>query len=215
MAARGVLNTKLTFVHGWGFNASVWKAIISYLPDCDISTVDLGFIRGSDMGEPELARGTVIIGHSLGVLWSLKHLPECPAALISICGFDRFSPPVPGRNLEIMKRGLMKDHAAQLAYFWRSCGVSPVAEEAFLNRDGLSMGLDWLAQWDGRHELSELSCPVHALAAIDDEIVPEEMSRDTWGRNISAWSDGGGHGLPVTRPRWCAQQIRRVLKLDG
>ena len=40
----------------------------------------------------------------------------------------------------------------------------------------LDEGLDWLMHWDARRAKQALTCPVLALAARDDPIVPPAMS---------------------------------------
>jgi pimeloyl-[acyl-carrier protein] methyl ester esterase len=203
---------QIVFVHGWGFNAEIWQGIISHLPDRNVATIDLGFVASEAKSLSSLPKNSVIIGHSLGVLWSLMHMPARPVALISLCGFDRFSPPVPKRQLEIMKRGLKRNPEAQMTSFWRSCDITSYAAPEALNQEKLDEGLDWLMNWNAHAELVNLSCPVHVIAARDDKIVPEEMSCNIWQKQDIDWSPEGGHALPLTHPGWCADQIKSYLK---
>ena len=203
---------QIVFVHGWGFNASIWKELISHLPQWDMAAIDLGFIAGDEGGVEDIPEDAVIIGHSLGVMWSLKHLPSAPRALISICGFDRFSPPIARKSLELMKRGIGKRPEVQMHQFWNACGIAPFAPKETLNGETLLKGLDWLMHWDARAERQGLTCPVLALAARDDKIVSQDMSNSIWTPDQITWSDTGGHALPMTRPSWCAEQIRCFLE---
>ena len=206
------MRAPLVFIHGWGFNASVWDKIIDQLPDMSTSTTDFGFIGNSAASELVLPDNVIIVAHSLGVLWALKHLPAQTAGFVSICGFDRFSPPVSRKSLALMQKGLVRNPMAQMTHFWRSCGIKPFADQEQLNQQALSEGLDWLMDWDGRLQLEKLTCPMHVMASKDDEIVPIEMSRDIWVHKQINWSNTGGHGLPLTRPGWCADQIRQFVE---
>jgi pimeloyl-[acyl-carrier protein] methyl ester esterase len=57
--------------------------------------------------------------------------------------------------------------------------------------------------------------PILALAAADDRIVPEAMSRAAFGARPSVRLEirpDGGHALPWTRPAWCAERIAAWLE---
>ena len=205
------MRKSLIFIHGWGFNAAIWQGIIARLPGMSATCIDLGYIDGAANSTLEIPDKTVIVGHSLGLLWALKHLPSHPQALISICGFDRFSPPVPRQNLAIMMRGLKRNPMAQMTHFWRSCGIPPFTTAAQLNQSALQEGLQGLMHWNAQAELKSLSCPVLALAARNDEIVGEEMSQSIWKDQQIVWSNEGGHALPLSRASWCAEQIGQFV----
>ncbi len=206
------MNTAIVFIHGWGFNGSIWREISAYLPDISRSSIELGFVGEAARGPQVIPDNAIIVAHSLGVLWALRHLPKQPAGLVSICGFDRFSPPVPRGDLLIMKRGLKKNQMVQMSHFWRACGVAPFAQAEQLNQSALIEGLDGLMNWDARKQLENLTCPVHVLAALDDEIVSKRMACDIWGEEKINWSKNGGHGLPLTHPKWCADQIKQFVE---
>ena len=79
----------------------------------------------------------------------------------------------------------------------------------------MAQGLAWLGDWDERDRLSSLQVPVLALAAKDDPIVPEEMSRASFpeGSGIRLdLRDTGGHLLPRSVPSWCAERIHGFLE---
>ena len=61
-------------------------------------------------------------------------------------------------------------------------------------------------EWDESGARAELACPMLALAARDDEVVPQAMSEGIWSDNIR-WSDTGGHVLPLKLPEWCANHV--------
>ncbi|MCP4934331.1 MAG: hypothetical protein GY927_09035 [bacterium] len=206
------MKAAIVFIHGWGLNGSIWRQIIAHMPEFDTSKIELGFVGEAATGPQAIPDNAMIVAHSLGVLWALRYLPKQPTGFISICGFDRFSPPVPRGDLLIMKRGVKKNSMAQMSHFWRSCAIAPFAEAEQLNQSALIEGLDWLMNWDGREGRQGLRCPVHVLAAANDEIVSKRMSCNIWGEEKIIWSPSGGHALPLTRPKWCADQIRQFIE---
>ena len=103
--------------------------------------------------------------------------------------------------------GLERDPGATLQAFWRSCGAAGFALPEALNVARLDQGLDWLMHWDARKAKQELACPVLALAARDDAVVPASMSEAIWEDTGIIWSQDGGHVLPLRHPRWCARHV--------
>ncbi len=206
------MSAPLVFIHGWGFNGSMWHEISAHLPRRNSLRLELGYVGSPIASPPEIPDNAIIVAHSLGVLWALKHLPINPAGFISVCGFDQFSPPVRRADLLIMKRGLNKNPMAQMMHFWRSCGSEPFAKANQLNQSALIEGLHGLMNWDGRKERQKLPCPMQILASRDDQIVSKQMSCDMWGEESIVWSKSGGHALPLTRPKWCADQIKTFVK---
>jgi pimeloyl-[acyl-carrier protein] methyl ester esterase len=106
-----------------------------------------------------------------------------------------------------MRRELARDPARMLASFWRGCGTEPFAGPDSLNVARLDEGLGWLMEWDETATKAKLDCPVLALAARDDAIVPAAMSAAIWGEENIRWSEEGGHVLPLLRPEWCAEHV--------
>lgn len=198
----------LVLVHGWGFNASIWAPLIARLPGADTTVVDLGFVgegaRADDQDWPEDA---IAVGHSLGVLWLLKHGNGQFRGLVSAQGFDRYCPHVPKSRVIALKRGIDRDPAGTMAAFWRSCGAPGFAPPEALNADRLREGLDWLIQWDAEVARKSLRCPVLSLATRDDVIVPPAMTETIWGKENVVWLPEGGHVLPFEFPEWCATHV--------
>jgi pimeloyl-[acyl-carrier protein] methyl ester esterase len=200
------------FVHGWGFDAGIWREIATHLQGHEVRCVDLGFFGAKSDDAKSWPEGGVAVGHSLGVLWLLKALQEGRAppfrGLISVQGFDRFCPYVPPPVVASMRRELRRDTVATLNNFWRACGLEdPAADQASANRERLDEGLGWLMEWDASAAKAALACPMLALAARDDRIVPASMSEAIWGSGDLRWSESGGHVLPLSRPQWCAKHV--------
>jgi pimeloyl-[acyl-carrier protein] methyl ester esterase len=202
---------RFVFVHGWGFNAGIWRDLTGYMRNPEVSLVDLGFIAGGPQAVSAWPSDAIAVGHSLGVLWLLHRAGEAGGApfrgLVSIQGFDRFSPPIPRSRVAGMRRGLRRDASQTLETFWRGSGTESFAPPAALNVERLDEGLGWLMDWDARQARAELACPTLALAARDDAVVPEVMSEAIWGRDNIHWSEIGGHVLPLKHPEWCANHV--------
>lgn len=202
------------FVHGWGFHAGIWRDLIPHLPGAEISLVDLGFVAGAPEGSSDWPEDAIAVGHSLGVLWLLHRAVERAnasatlgfRALVSIQGFDRFCPPILRSRVAGMRRELKRDAGATVGAFWRACGTEAFAPPSALNVDRLDQGLGWLMDWDASEAKAGLDCPMLALAARDDAVVPQAMTESIWDANIR-WSQKGGHVLPLKYPEWCARHV--------
>jgi pimeloyl-[acyl-carrier protein] methyl ester esterase len=194
-------------VHGWGFHAGIWTDFVSHLDGAEVTLVDLGFVSGGPKGETDWPTDAMAVGHSLGLLWLLRHGRGRFRALVSVQGFDCFCCHIAPSRVEALKRGLEREPHATLQAFWRSCGASGFALPEALNIARLDEGLDWLMHWDARQAKDELACPVLALASRDDAIVPAAMSEAIWQGHFVQWSQDGGHVLPLRHPRWCARHV--------
>lgn len=201
----------LVFIHGWGFHGGLWHDLRSRISGLEHGLVDLGFIRDGPKGIGTWPENAVYVGHSFGLLWLLKHGPKHMRGLISVAGFDRFHDHGDIDALNTMKAGLDRNPSAQMRAFWQACGLSQPIQPASPDPATLKAGLDWLATWDASERQAGLDCPVLALAAEDDAIVPKAMSEAVWqGRELRMRSDGG-HGLPLTEPDWCHAEIMRFF----
>ena len=194
-------------VHGWGFHAGIWADVIGHLQGAEITLIDLGFVSGGPKGKADWPSDAIAVGHSLGLLWLLQHGGGRFRALVSVQGFDCFCCHIPPSRVAALKRGLEREPHGTLQAFWRSCGAAGFALPDALNVARLDEGLDWLMHWDARKAKDELACPVLALAARDDAIVPASMSEAIWQDVDIKWSQDGGHVLPLRHPRWCARHV--------
>ncbi|HXE03595.1 MAG TPA: hypothetical protein VN518_03120 [Methyloceanibacter sp.] len=198
---------RFVLVHGWGFHAGIFADLISHLDGAETTLIDLGFVSGGPKGETDWPADAIAIGHSLGLLWLLEQGGGRFRGLVSIQGFDCFCCHIVPSRIAALKRGLERDPGATLQAFWRSCGAAGFALPEALNVARLDQGLDWLMHWDARKAKQELACPVLALAARDDAVVPASMSEAIWEDTGIIWSQDGGHVLPLRHPRWCARHV--------
>ncbi len=194
-------------VHGWGFHAGLWADFAGHLEGAEITLVDLGFVAGGPEGKQDWPSDAIAVGHSLGLLWLLARKRGQFRALVSIQGFDCFSCHIAPSRIAALKRGLEREPYATMQAFWRSCGAPDFAPPEALDVARLDEGLDWLMHWDARKAKDELKCPVLALAARDDAIVPAAMSEAIWRDAGLIVSPDGGHVLPLRHPRWCARHV--------
>jgi len=206
---------KLVFVHGWGFDRSLWRALRGALPDFECDAVDLGFFGRPHAVEPN-GEAVIAIGHSLGLLWLLHERPFAWRALVSISGMPRFtrSPDyrfgTAARIVDAMIARFEKEPAATLEDFFTYCGLN-AEPEAGADTGRLYEGLLWLKSWDARDSLAGERAPMLALYSQDDAVVPAELSADLFANRpatVRAVERSGGHVLPLTRTGWCADKIR-------
>ncbi|MFZ0692779.1 MAG: alpha/beta hydrolase [Alphaproteobacteria bacterium] len=211
--------THLVFVHGWGFDSSLWDKVIDELPDFECEAVDFGFSGHPKLPNPNGAEPVIAIGHSLGFLWLLHERPVAWRALVSIGGMPRFTKAadyrfgVDGRILDATIARFEKEPAETLSDFIGYCGCARAVNG--IDRARLGEALRWLKEWDARGKLAEDSSPLLALFADNDAIVPKELSEDIFGHRHNtkrAVRPDGGHALPLTEPRWCATAIREFVE---
>ena len=207
------MTLRVTPVHGWGYDATLWREVLPLLAGLDVEVADLGFF-----GQPSLpakcAAPRIAVGHSLGALWWLA-LSDLPwTRLVAINGFPRFTavPDYPQgvapRVLERMRKRFATAPAAVLADFQSACGGAGPSLPA--DAGPLADGLGLLADSDGRAVLTQRREDIFALAARRDAIVPAAMSAAAFAALPAGrlrWIDGGGHLLPLSHPRDCAAMI--------
>jgi len=203
----------LRFVHGWGFDRTLWEAVIALLAEHQCQVEDRGYF-----GAPESPPSTgefLAVTHSLGTLHALAApAPHC-RGLIAINGFDRFSaaPGFPGIAERVLERMLHRhetDPAATLGEFRMRCGAPPPG--AKLDRAALHRDLLMLRSMDCR--AGPFPSPLVTLEAEDDPLLPlplrDAVFASAPGR-VRLRRPAGGHLLPLTAPAACAAAIRDVL----
>jgi len=210
------MNKQITLVHGWGYDATLWREVLPLLDGLDVEVADLGFFGRASLPSTGAAP-RIAVGHSLGALWWLA-LTDLPwTQLVAINGFPRFTAAddfpqgVAARVLERMRKRFGTAPAAVLADFQSACGATGPALP--IDTLPLQQGLATLAEADARTALAKRSADVFSLAARRDAIVPAAMSEAAFAALPAGhlrWIDDGGHLLPLTHARDCAALIRAV-----
>ena len=217
--ARHARPMRVMLFHGWGFDASVWDAVVACLPaDCRVGRAERGYF-GADPAEiwPDGPRaGTVAVGHSMGVLHALRAAAgEPPGALLSINGFARFCagagfgagvpPRLPARMLARMETTPDEVVAAFRAMQGAPRGADTVAFGSRTEPARLAADLRWLIEADLRDGWTHHPGPKAALAGSDDLLVGAGHARACFGDRTSFHP--GAHLLPLTAPQACADAI--------
>lgn len=207
------MKPRITLLHGWGYDATLWRDVLPLLDGLDVETCDLGFFGDTRLPAP-CDTPRIAVGHSLGALWWLTHdLPW--RALIAINGFPRFTaaegfPGVAPRVLERMRKRFADSPVTVLADFQTACGGSgPTLPQ---DTSPLADGLQALAQLDARDAWAARAADIHLLAGRRDAIVPPALTESVAMLSKVQWMDDGGHVLPLTHPQACAALIREVAE---
>ena len=201
---------KLLFLHGWAFGADLWHAVTPLL-DHECLVADRGYFGASAW--PRANGPTVVVAHSLGAMLALRDLPEQCRGLVAVNGFDSFAALAdrPGVSARVLERMLVRFEEAPervVADFRRNAGgeeAPAIADRALLRED-----LAFLRDGDCRAPTRAADFPVLSLQGGCDAIVPPALRECAFEgaadlrRAICA---EGGHLLPLTHPRTCADAI--------
>ena len=196
---------RLLFLHGWGFDATVWDGVRAALAQIDTIVWDRGYFgtpAQEKIGGPFLA-----IGHSLGSLLLASNPPPGCAGLVAINGFDRFVGEgcVEARIVDRMQSRFTTAPQAVLDAFRRRVGCEDRYSGADLGR--LAADLDQLRMLDARGRIS----PKLVLHGGKDEILSSVMRERVFADARRVTLADGGHLLPRSHPSWCADRIRELI----
>ena len=125
------MRPRITLVHGWAYDASMWRAVVPLLAELDaeldVEVADLGYF-----GRPALPVACdvprIAVGHSLGALWWLTATDLPWNTLIAINAFPRFTAAadfpagVAPRVLDRMRKRFATQPEAVLNDFYLACG---------------------------------------------------------------------------------------------
>lgn len=200
----------LLFVHGWGFDASIWQSVADRLDQWACAFVERGYFGEAHI--PEMSEPFVLVAHSFGAMWALRNVsPNC-RGLVAVNGFDCFAARpdftgVPSRLLDRMIAQFDQEPKAVVGEFRRRCGASAPCGEpdvARLRDDLLAM-----RDVDCRAETARVGWPILSLQGTDDPILPPAMREAVFASASQAERKTfeGGHLLPLTVPDFCAAQI--------
>jgi pimeloyl-[acyl-carrier protein] methyl ester esterase len=206
------MNPRITLLHGWGYDATLWREVVPLLDGLDVELCDLGYFGKPALPVPcEAPR--IAVGHSLGALWWLTSgLPW--QTLIAINAFPRFTagddfPGVAPRVLDRMRKRFAETPSAVLADFQMACGGAGPTLPA--DTAALAAGLESLGHFDGRARWTARAADIRLLAGRRDAILPPALT-DASGALLSnkhfRCIEDGGHLLPLTHPAECAAFIR-------
>ncbi len=203
---------RLVFVHGWALGPETWDALAPLLPAPQIR-VDLGFFGAPDI--PALQGGDILVGHSSGLLWGLRQRGDW-AGVVAINSFARFCHDSSGEGcvqpaaLRAMRQALERDAQACADSFRATLGLAPAAGKA--QQERLMDGLDLLRDFDATPLAG--GRPTLALGAKNDALAPPAAAQrlaEISGGTL-ALHKTGGHGLPWTAPKFCAEKIATFLR---
>ena len=196
---------RLLFLHGWGFDASLWNELRRALAPLASVAWERGYF-GRPQAEP-IGGPFLVIGHSLGSLILAADPPPGCAGLIAVNGFDRFAGDgaVPRRVIDRMRHRFADAPAEVLDAFRARCGA-PRADGT-MNERRLADDLDLLATGDVR----SAARPRLVLHGGADPILPPAVRNMLFAGAPHQTLAEAGHLLPLTHPDWCAARIRAVL----
>lgn len=201
--------TGFFFVHGWGFDAGIWRGVHAALGQPRALFADRGYF-----GEPvwpQVEGPVIAVGHSLGALHLLRDPPRGCAGLVAVNGFDRFAAnkedsAVPRRVVERMIARFNDDPVAVLADFRTRAGTDTPAPGNMAHARLLA-DLGLLRDADERAGAAKLKCPVLVLHGDADAILPLAMRDAVFAGAERRTLAGQGHLLPWHAAEWCARQI--------
>jgi pimeloyl-[acyl-carrier protein] methyl ester esterase len=196
---------RLLFLHGWGFDASIWDKVRAALEPIETIAWDRGYF-GNPM-QTSVDAPFIAVGHSLGsLILAGDTLPGC-SGLIAINGFDRFAGEglVAPRTLDLMRSRFAVSPESVLDTFRLRAGGQSRARPIDTAR--LAGDLDRLATDDARGKTQ----PLLVLHGSDDPILPPAMRDFVFAGAPRITLVGGGHLLPLSHPDECAGHIRAVL----
>jgi len=206
---------KLVFMHGWSFDASFWHPVCHALGQCDMTLLERGY-SGARPFTTLPDQPFVLVTHSAGTLWALRHsLPQC-RKIIAFNGFARFSQAddfpqgLSIRVLTRMRTRLARTTNETVMQFRRQ--FTPfIPCPPHLDLPVLDEGLVELMEGDGRATAHSLGRSLMAIHGTDDELVSGAMHEASF-PDATRLIFEGGHLLPFTAPHQCAAIISNALR---
>ena len=98
----------------------------------------------------------------------------------------------------------------QMNLFHKLAGFYGVTQKNF-DTSALNDGLRYLQVVDASAELSNIKCPIKAITARNDKIVPLEIAKKIWtGYDLDIFNEGG-HSIPYSKVDECEISIKKFL----
>jgi pimeloyl-[acyl-carrier protein] methyl ester esterase len=206
----------LLFMHGWAFDASLWRDLSPRLADFRCVAADRGYF--GEPVVPETDGPVIVVAHSLGAMLALASPPGDCRGLIAVNGFDRFvagpdSPGVAGRIVERMLDRLPAEPEQVVRDFRRRCREAEAFGLADVQR--LKADLAFLRNGDCRGQTAAAPFPILSLQGADDPILPLALRDAAFKRAPHlqyAVCPDGGHLLPLSHADWCAEKIAEFAR---
>lgn len=205
---------KLAFIHGWGFDSSVFDRLADRFAGC--AMLEQGYFGASGDGLPE--EDFIAVTHSFGTIRLLAGLPTACRGIVAVNGFDRFCagngfPGVPLRVVQRMIARFADAPGEVLADFRHRCGCDePFAKAEW---DILREDLILLRDGDCREQTARTGPPILSLQGGHDPILPPEMRNAVFANAASCEHitiEGAGHLLPLQEPATCARAISAFME---
>ena len=200
---------RVVFAHGWGFDKTFWVDTIKKFNIYDYYLLDFGYTGNRDIVNICQTEPLIGIGHSLGFAWLLQNL-ENLVCLISISGFDCFFRIYDSRDIENMRKNLIRNKQVQMRFFHKKAGTKFVSFPNF-EEEYLVEGMKHLQTWDLNHRLNSLNIPVFAIASQNDKIVPLSYSKRIFENCNLKIVSSGDHVIPINNPSDYFEFIRGIL----
>ena len=206
----------LLFVHGWSFDAQVWRPLAALLPDWQHVVWERGYFGAPDEQVPD--GPCTVIAHSFGAMRMIAKPPPQCRAVVAINGFDRFTARdgAPGASPRVLDRMILRleqDASATVAEFRARCGSA----DPFGTPDAARLKADLVTMRDADHAAASAAWqrPLLSLQGGADPIVPPDLRESAFSGASYRRLDtvpNGGHLLPVTESAYCAAAIERLLE---
>jgi len=216
-------NIELYFVHGWGYDASVWDKWLPQLrPDVTPYIFNRGYFKANKQNFTFniSARFKVVIAHSLGLHYIRPIDFSQIHMLVLISSFRQFHEHSQNykysqKQVALMKQRLIIDPETLLADFYSNCGQRSKANETTLiNRQLL---YDDLILLDTNEIDLDVLKPIPQILLLHggyDGVVDikhskrlnEQLPNSQLFRHRRA-----GHALPSINSQWCINTIQKQL----
>ncbi len=206
----------LLFVHGWGFDADIWRDVAALLEDFPQAFAERGYFGAAR--DPEVNGPVIAVAHSFGAMRVLRDPPRRCRGLIAVNGFDCFTArgDFPGVAPRVVDRMIMRfDHAPEtvLGDFRRRCGAGP--PPSVFHTPPLRHDLLALRDMDCREDSARWTAPMLSLQAAGDPILSPGMHEKVFAAAphvARATGQTAGHLLPLTDAVYCARAIRQFVE---
>ena len=200
---------RVVFAHGWGFDKTLWVDTIKRFNFNDYHLLDFGYTGNRDIVSICQTEPVIGIGHSLGFAWLLQNL-ENPICLISISGFDCFFKIYDSRDIEKMRRNLIRNKEAQMRAFHKKAGLNFHMYSRF-DEQSLLEGLDNLSHWNYKQTLDNVDIPVFAISSEDDRIIPVNKAKEIFRDFNLQIVATGKHVIPINNRTVYLDSLKRML----